>query len=136
MESSPAKNCLCVELDPDFYYLMQSYAQRSKFLTVLTSRDQNIVKTAHEQRPDVILLEADPQLEGVAWQTLHALKADTQTAKIPVVIFSWLAVEEQALSEGADAFVQKPVMYTDFMDALALVGITRASPDLSSERRD
>ena len=114
---------------------MQSYAQRSKFLNVLTSQGQDTLKIAHEQPPDVILLEAEPQLEGVAWQTLHALKADVATTRIPVVIFSWLAVEEQALSEGADAFVQKPVMYTDFMDALALVGITRASPDLSSERR-
>jgi CheY-like chemotaxis protein len=80
-------------------------------------------------------METDQPRGTVSWDVLHLLKADPSTAKIPVILFSWLATEEQALSQGADAFVQKPVMFADFMDALALVGITNNPSDLSTERR-
>ena len=134
-EPPPLKNCLCVDLDPDFYYLLQSYAQRSKFLMIWTSQGQQALKLVQSQPMDVILMEADVTRGSPPWDILHALKADEATKTIPVVIFSWLAVEEASLAEGADVFVQKPVMYADFIDVLALVGVTNPLSDASPERR-
>jgi CheY-like chemotaxis protein len=131
---STTKTCLCIDLDADFYYLMQSYAQRSKFLRLEARPDQEADPDL-TQRPDVIFLEADNTAGQKSWDKLHALKVDTQTRQIPVILFSWLAVEARALEEGADAFLQKPVMYADLLDALALVGISSPQTDTSPERR-
>jgi CheY-like chemotaxis protein len=131
---SAIRTCLCIDLDADFYYLMQSYAQRSKFLRLEANLDQE-VKPAIAQQPDVIFLEADNTVGQKSWDKLHALKENAQTRQIPVILFSWLAVEARALEEGADAFLQKPVTYADLLDALALVGISSPQSDTSPERR-
>ena len=127
---SAIRTCLCIDLDADFYYLMQSYAQRSKFLHLEANLEPPLA-----QQPDVIFLEADNTVGQKSWDKLHALKDNAQTRQIPVILFSWLAVEARALEEGADVFLQKPVMYADLLDALALVGISSPQSDTSPERR-
>jgi len=48
-----------------------------------------------------------------------------------VILFSWLNEEDQALRAGASVYVRKPVMYVDFVDALAVAGIRRPRPEKS-----
>jgi hypothetical protein len=55
---------------------------------------------------------------------------------VPVVLFSWLNEEERALAEGVDVYVQKPVMYVDFLNALADAGIAPDTQDVQRERRN
>jgi putative two-component system response regulator len=122
------KTCMCVDLDPDFFYLMQTFAERSGLRAVLVHRARQALEFARGQKPAVVFLEIDQPAEMSAWEVLRALKADQATQSIPVVIFSWVNEEEHALEEGADVYVQKPVMYADFIDALAVAGICQASP--------
>jgi CheY-like chemotaxis protein len=121
------KTCMCVELDPDFFYLMQSFAERSGLRAMHVSRGQEAVQLARHERPTVVLLEADHPAEMSAWEVLRALKTDQVTCEIPVVLFSWVNEEEHAIEEGADVYVQKPVMYVDFIDALAVAGICQGN---------
>jgi CheY-like chemotaxis protein len=120
---------MCVELDPDFFYLMQSFAERSGLRAVHVSRGHDALPAARGERPAVVFLEADSPAEMPAWEVLKALKADEATHTIPVVVFSWINEEEHAMEEGADVYVQKPVMYVDFIDALAVAGICQSDLD-------
>ena len=127
--ATDVKMCMCVELDPDFFYLMQSFAERSGLRAVHVSRGQEAVQLAKHERPTVVFLEADHPAEMSAWEVLRAFKSDQATREIPVVLFSWVNEEEHAIEEGADVYVQKPVMYVDFIDALAVAGICKGNSD-------
>ena len=124
MDSSPVKRtCMCVELDSDFYYLIQKYAERSGLSALLVSRGAEALQLAKKVRPNLICLEPEQGADRSAWEVLAALKSDSETAAIPVILFSWLNEEEQALKAGADVYVKKPVMYVDFTGALEVAGI-------------
>ncbi len=133
------KTCMCVELDPDFYYLMQTFAERSGLRAAHVHRSREALEFARCQKPAVVFLEADRPAEMSAWEVLKALKTDQATQAIPVVVFSWVNEEERALEGGADVYVQKPVMYADFIDALAVAGVCqenleRTHPDVDASQ--
>jgi CheY-like chemotaxis protein len=125
MDPSQATNrtCMCVELDSDFYYLIQKYAERSGLAALLVSQGAEALQLTKKVRPVVVCLEPERGAEHTAWEVLAALKSDSETAAIPVILFSWLDEKEQALNAGASVYVKKPVMYVDFNDALAEAGI-------------
>lgn len=130
-ESSPT--CLCVELDPDFYYLIQSYAGRSGLRAAHVGRGVETLSAVHQIRPAVICLEPEHHADETAWEVLRALKADPLAAAIPVILFSWLEEEEKARVAGAAVYVRKPVMYVDFLDALAAAGFRHENQEKSSK---
>jgi CheY-like chemotaxis protein len=70
--------------------------------------------------PDLIFLDLRlPRLDG--WQVLRALKGNPATAAIPVVVVTTASFprdREQALQDGADAFLAKPF---DLVDLEALI---------------
>lgn len=126
-ESCPT--CLCVELDPDFYYLIQSYAERSGLSAAHVERGPEALSAVHQSRPAVICLEPEHRADETAWEVLRMLKADAQAAPIPIILFSWLDEEEKARAAGAAVYVRKPVMYVDFLDALAAAGFRRENQE-------
>lgn len=123
------KICMCIDLDPDFYYLIQTYAERSGLQTMHVNRGQDALELARLQRPVVVFLEGDRPGAFTTWEVLKALKADQATREIPVILFSWINEDKHASEEGVDLYVQKPVMYVDFVDALAVVGVCQESQD-------
>jgi CheY-like chemotaxis protein len=125
MDPSQATNrtCMCVELDSDFYYLIQKYAERSGLAALLVSQGAEALQLTKKVRPAVVCLEPEQGADRTAWEVLTALKSDSETAGIPVILFSWLDEEEQALKAGASVYVKKPVMYVDFSEALAEAGV-------------
>ena len=87
--------------------------------------------------PMVIMLDLKmPRLDGV--QVLRQLKADEQMRVIPVVILtsSREALDlEQCYRLGVNAYVVKPVRFTEFVDTVKQTGlfwafINHPSPDL------
>lgn len=115
--------CICVELDADFFYLIQSYAERVGLHAVHINRGSDLFKAIHKENPVVILLETDHPGHVPAWEILKHLKENQSTKDIPVVLFSWLNEEEHALQAGADVYLLKPVMFVDFVDALSEAGV-------------
>jgi CheY-like chemotaxis protein len=133
MDHKQSKNrtCLCVELDPDFFYLIRSYAERSGLSAIQIDHAGEALAAALREQPLVVFLEPEHNPERAAWDVLRELKAGAETAAIPVVFFSWLNDEEKALQAGANVYVRKPVMYVDFVDALAEAGIRQARQERS-----
>jgi len=72
---------------------------------------------AREQHPDAVTLDVMmPQMDG--WAVLSSLKAEADTRDIPVVIVTMLNDRAIALSLGADAFLSKPIDWTQLSAVL------------------
>jgi two-component system cell cycle response regulator len=84
----------------------------AEYFTVLTaSNGAAALRLAHDEHPDIILLDVMmPEMDG--FETCRRLKADPQTAEIPVVMVTALsdvADRVRGLQSGADDFLTKPV---------------------------
>ena len=61
-----------------------------------------------EEKPDLVVL--DVMMAGMdGWQVLEKLRADPETAAVPVIMQSMLDERELGLSLGADEYLTKPV---------------------------
>jgi CheY-like chemotaxis protein len=116
--AAPASTVLIVGIDSDFIYLMQYYAKKSGRQALVSSPDNEALNTAKQKNPTVIVLEAD-QADAVGHDLLQALRADDFTQHIPVVVCSWLDEAASGLADCATCYLQKPVLYGDFVAALA-----------------
>jgi CheY-like chemotaxis protein len=105
-------------VNSDFTYLLQYYAKKSGRHAVISPPDRESLALAKQERPAVIVLEADHP-NALSRDVLQALKADQATWDIPVVVCSWLDREANGLAESATYYLQKPVLYEDFVAALA-----------------
>jgi two-component system, response regulator len=74
--------------------------------------------------PALVLLDLNlPKVGGL--EILHRMQADARTQLIPVVVLTSSKLEEDILDSyrsGANAYVRKPVKFSDFADAVQAVG--------------
>lgn len=110
---------LLIDSDPAFGYLIRRYAERSGH-GFARSDGAAALSTAISLQPAVIVIGAPAP---ASWALLRALRADGQTRTIPLVLCSALVDQERAWREGAVACLAKPVMYDDFLAALASAGV-------------
>ncbi len=115
---SESPKILLVEDDPQFAYLIQRYAQSSGCEFIWVGSTSEAVSQIQQALPDLILL--DLALNGTdGWQVLRALKANLVTGRIPVFVCSSSEVAAQGWEEYAEGCLLKPIMYEDFVAALA-----------------
>lgn len=78
------------------------------------------IERAHELLPDVILMDLSlPRMDG--WEATRRLKADSQTAHIPIVAVTAHAMSgdaERARRAGCDAFVTKPCFLDELLEEI------------------
>ena len=117
----------------DLVLVIDDEASQRELLTRFLTRQHFAVRTAAEGRsglelarslqPRVILLDVMmPDIDG--WAVLKALKGDPVTAKIPVVIVSFVAEAKLGAALGAAETMAKPV---DWAKLKALLAGFRAS---------
>ncbi len=90
--------------------------------------------------PEVVLLDLKlPKVDGL--EVLQRLRADEQTKHLPVVILTSSNEELDVINGykfGANSYVQKPVDFTQFSEAVGRLGIywllLNKSPDTGGER--
>jgi CheY-like chemotaxis protein len=112
---------LIAEDDTHSLYLMERYTRTSGCRPLATTRGENVLTLARQEKPAVIFL--DLMLPGMnGWEVLQALRADPVTQHIPVIICTALNEADQALEAGA-GYLHKPVYYQDFLNALKDEGI-------------
>jgi signal transduction histidine kinase/CheY-like chemotaxis protein len=88
-------------------------------------------------RPSVVLL--DIRLPGIdGWEVLRVLKADPETANVPVVVVSIVDDASRGAELGAAAYLVKPVGRDDLLATLAQVGAfsSGAHPSLGLTREE
>lgn len=132
----PLKRILLVEDDPkDIELTLAALDEYNLANEIVVARDGAEAldylyrRGAFKQRPVgnpvVILLDLKmPKLDGV--QVLQQLKADAQLRLIPIVILT-SSRESRDLEEcyklGVNAYVVKPVRFTEFIEAVKQIGI-------------
>jgi PAS domain S-box-containing protein len=80
---------------------------------------------ARNRRPDLIVLDIFlPHIDG--WQCLDRLKADEQTASIPVVIVTISSEQRRGVTLGAMRVLQKPIARESLLQVLDQLGLNRA----------
>jgi PAS domain S-box-containing protein len=88
--------------------LMTRFLQRQGFAVQTASDGQTGLDLARSLKPHIVLLDVMmPGMDG--WAVLRALKADPDTAHIPVVMVSFVADQGMSATLGAAEAVPKPV---------------------------
>ena len=76
-------------------------------------------------RPALILLDLNlPKVGGL--EVLRRMRTDERTRLIPVVVLTSSKLDEDILDSyrsGANAYVRKPVRFSDFADAVRALGV-------------
>jgi CheY-like chemotaxis protein len=120
LERGRAPAALIVEDDMACVYLWQRYMTRSGFRTISIQKGEGALDMARREKPDLVVLDVMlPDIDG--WEILEALKDDPSTRDIPVLICSALQEEKRSIAKGADGYLQKPVLYEDFLTALSSI---------------
>jgi len=87
-------------------------------------------------QPSVVLLDISlPKINGL--EVLRRLRADPRTAALPVVVLTTSNEEADIISSyrlGANSFVRKPVVFSEFLAAASVLGmywllINQSAPD-------
>jgi two-component system phosphate regulon response regulator PhoB len=116
-----SQRILIVNDDPSCRALLDGIFERSGFHVTHTDSVLGVSELIERVRPTVILLDmALPYRSGASW--LAQLKADPDTAEIPVVILSDLPdMLPRERRELADAVVRKPFRAGALVDTVRAV---------------
>jgi CheY-like chemotaxis protein len=102
---------LYVEDNEDNVYMLKRRLERAGFEVVAAADGEQGLAVAHDQRPDLILMDLRlPVLDG--WQATRRLKDSEATRSTPVIALSAQAMpgdREKALEAGCDDYDDKPV---------------------------
>jgi len=131
------KVILLVEDNPDDVALTLRAFKRSHLMNPLVvardgveALDFVFARGAYADRtsaslPTLIILDLKlPRLDGLG--VLKALRADPRTALLPAVILTSSKEEQDIVSGyklGANSYVRKPVDFTEFVEAVKVLGI-------------
>ena len=88
--------------------------ERSGYSVLVAVDGQAGITMAQDEHPDVILMDLNlPDVDG--WEATKRIKANPQTASIPVIALTAHAVvgdEQRALQAGCNDYHSKPVEFT------------------------
>ncbi|HVR03319.1 MAG TPA: response regulator, partial [Polyangia bacterium] len=108
---------LLIEDDPVFAATFGEVIERQGFTYVLAPNGQTGLRIARERRPTGIILDVRlPDMDG--WRVMEKLRADPNTAAIPVHFVSALDASERGLAMGAVGYLTKPVTRRDLVSVL------------------
>ena len=114
---------LIVEDDRDIAGLVRMYLDKAGHTVEVMLSGADVISRMRQEPPDVLIL--DVMLPGVDGFTIcRALRADTRTEAIPIIILSARAEESdriQGLELGADDYVTKPFSPKELVARVAAV---------------
>ena len=108
--------------------LLSAFLISRGFDVVLAESGSQAIALAHENPPDVILMDVQmPGMDGL--EATRHIKADPRTASIPVIALTAMAMEgdrELCLTSGVDAYLSKPVDFAALHELLLKLLESRA----------
>ena len=112
------KKVLIVEDDHTLLEGMQIFLEMEGFQTLTATNGWEGIKLAKSHRPDIILTNYQmPGADGL--ELIRAVRSDPSIAQTPTIFITAnhrLAVREQAMDVGADAFLRKPFSTSELME--------------------
>jgi PAS domain S-box-containing protein len=98
---------LIIDDDASVCELMERNLDQEGFRAQAAHSGEEGLRMAKQLHPSAIILDVVmPGLDG--WGVLAALKSDTGTAEIPIIMVSMLDERERGLRMGADEYMMKP----------------------------
>jgi DNA-binding response OmpR family regulator len=99
---------LVIDDDITIHHLLQRFFNKKGFEVKTASSGEEGVKLAHELKPQAITLDVMmPGMDG--WSVLTALKANPETADIPVIMMTMVNDHNLGYALGAAEYVIKPI---------------------------
>src|SRR5438132_2482858 len=118
---------LVVEDDVHVSTVLRTYLESDGYRVAVAMDGQEAIQAARELQPFAITLDVSlPKLDG--WSVLNALKRESTTADIPVVIVSIVDNRDFGLVLGATDYLVKPIDHERLRSALRGL-VTPRSPD-------
>jgi CheY-like chemotaxis protein len=109
--SDNQKRVLLVEDNEDNLVVYRTILEHVGFIVIEARDGEEGVSRARSERPDIILMDISiPKMDG--WEATQRLKADGETAAIPIIALTAHALEEdrlKAIRAGCDGYLAKPV---------------------------
>ena len=113
---------LVVDDQKPTHQMFRRFLSRTAYQIIGATNSGEALSRARQLQPVLITLDVMiPKVDG--WEILQALKTDTATREIPVLVCSAWAEPELAKSLGAAGFLKKPVMQRDLFAALRRLGL-------------
>jgi two-component system cell cycle response regulator DivK len=116
---APAR-ILVVEDDLDNRRIVVKVLSTAGHRVLEASDGGSAIEVARREHPDLIIMDlALPGMDG--WEASRRLKADPETADIPIVALTAFAMrgdEERAREAGCDAYLSKPCRPQAIRDAV------------------
>lgn len=133
---APPRTLLYIEDNPANLQLIEQLIARRPDIHLLSARNGPLgIEIARASRPDVILMDINlPGMSGI--KAMQILRADTATARIPVVALSANAMPRdiaRGLEAGFFRYLTKPIKVNEFMDTLD-VALEFAEQEVSQSR--
>ena len=97
--------------------LLKTLLHMEGFEVVALDADADIAAAVEQEKPDAIFMDVHLG-EQSGMQVLDLIRRNVGTANIRVVMTSGLNMKDECLRLGADAFLQKPFMPDDLINAL------------------
>ena len=110
---------LAVEDSEEIVGFYRRYLERHGYQVISLAEGSRAPLWVRELSPFALLLDVVlPDVDG--WAVLEKLKSSRETAHVPVIVCSILDEEARGLSLGAAAYLTKPVLEGDLLQALAV----------------
>lgn len=120
MTDAVQSRILLVEDVEDNREIMRQLAAIMKVVLLEAADGADGLRMAKQELPDLILMDLSlPLMDG--WEATRRLKADPETAHIPVIALTAHALDvdrERAFEAGVDGYVTKPISLIPFKETL------------------
>ncbi|HOA36069.1 MAG TPA: response regulator [Bacillota bacterium] len=114
------KNILLVEDEKNIILGVRTCLDAAGYKVEVAENGEMALEAVRRKKPDLILLDlVMPKCDG--FEVLENLKNEPETSKIPVVVLTAKAGEEdrkRAIELGADAYMTKPFRPQELWDVL------------------
>jgi CheY-like chemotaxis protein/anti-sigma regulatory factor (Ser/Thr protein kinase) len=103
-----ASTILVIDDDPTVHDLMRRFLTREGFRVITAPGGKEGIELAKQAKPDLITLDV-MMAEMDGWSVLTALKAEPETADIPVIVLTMIDDKEMGFALGATDYMTKPI---------------------------
>jgi DNA-binding response OmpR family regulator len=115
--------CLLAAHDPWLIQLLRAYTEEYGFRVEQAYETQEVLPIACKKRFSAILLQGDLPGHITGGELLQILYQSPVTHLIPVLVFDWRPESLKHQVIGGPAFLEEPVTYAEFVEALQKAGI-------------